>query len=150
MATLLGSPHKCGKSNMVESFKYVGAETGTATQLQEGLAVGLSGDSEHVAVGGTPKAITAAGHGKISVAGVVNGENVWAQADAGLTAPTIGGQVFITPAGKVSDTDNDGANTATNAVFSSTEVRTDGVSTNIKGQEVYNLRCACISFLGGL
>ncbi len=149
MSTILGSPYSRGKADVVGSYKLVGAENGAATQIEEGLVVGLSGDSEHVAVGGT-FGVVGRGNGKISVAVVRSGEKVWCQADTNIGTPAIGAAVFVTPAGKISDTDNSNANSATAATFASTEVRDNGVTINIKGKEAYNRKCVCINMLGGL
>ncbi|MBE6457576.1 MAG: hypothetical protein E7011_02090 [Alphaproteobacteria bacterium] len=151
MATVLGSPERRGKSDVVGSYKLQGAETGNATQVEEGLFVGLSGDKEHVSVNaGTPIGVTGKGHGNVSVAVVESGKTVWVQADSAIGTPVIGKQVFVTPAGQASDTDNSSANTAVAATFASAEVRDDGVTTNIKGKWAYNRKCVCINFLGGL
>lgn len=149
MAIVLGSPYTRGKSDVVGSYKLVGADNGTATQIEEGLIVGLSGDSEHVAIGGH-LGVVGRGNGKESVAVVESGKRVWAQADASIGTPAIGATVFVTPAGKVSDTDNSNENEATAATFASVEVRDDGVTTNIKGKEAYNRKCVCINMLGGM
>lgn len=151
MGTLLGSPYKRGKADIVGTYKLAGAESGTANQLEEGIVVSLSDDSEHVAVGGTPLGVTGAGRGKVSVAVVEAAEKVWAQADNNIGTPVVGANVFVTPAGKIIDTAGDNSeNAAIAGVFASAEVRNDGVVTNIKGAEAYNRKCVCISFLGGM
>lgn len=156
MATLMGTPENYGNGRVAGSYKLVGAEAGTATRIEEGLVVGFSGDSEHVAVGaGSPIGVTGKGHGDISVTVAESGKKIWAQADTNIGTPVVGAAVFVTAAGKIIDVNQSGTgdsavtHTATAATFASTEVRNDGVVANLKGKPQYDRKCVCIN-LGGM
>lgn len=156
MATLLGSPENYGAGRVAGSYKLVGAEKGTATALEEGLVVGFTEDSEHVAVNaGSPIGVTGKGHGNVSVAVAESGKKIWVQADTNIGTPVVGATVFVTSAGKVIDVDKTGSgdtavsHTATAATFASSEIRNDGVVTNIRGKMYYDRKCVCIN-LGGM
>lgn len=156
MSTVMGSPENYGDGRVAGSYKLVGAEQGTATPLEEGLVVGFSSDSEHVAINaGSPIGVTGKGHSNVSVAVAESGKKIWVQADSNIGTPVVGATVFVTAAGKVIDVDKTGdgatavSHTATAATFASTEIREDGIVTNIRGKLYNDRKCACIN-LGGM
>lgn len=135
MSKRVGTPYKCGNSQVIENFAPAGG-----TAVAEGLAVAL--DSK-----GELKAVSSADDIVIGVAGICehkhqsvvrNGLEVYVVLDASA-APVIGGAVHVTTAGKFTHT----GGTQVNATFATGKV--SGI--NSKGEVV---ECAAIDFAGGL
>lgn len=144
MGTLLGTPYERGKSEIIVSRK-------VAAPIEEGLVVADkgAGEVEAFATGKTPYGIM----GQKEVVGcsvVMAGLQVYMQADDACV-PTIGGQVFITAAGKASHEEGAAEPKAVgiNAVFASATVKEDGITENT-ATKAYNRKCVLIDFVGGM
>lgn len=142
MGTLLGTPYERGKSEIIVSRK-------VAAPIEEGLVVADkgAGEVEAFATGKTPYGIM----GQNEVVGcsvVMAGLQTYIQADDACT-PTVGGQVFITAAGKATHEAGEDNAVGINAVFAAGALKEDGITTNT-ATKAYNRKCVLIDFVGGM
>lgn len=139
MATLMGTPYERGKSEVIVSRRVDSA-------IEEGLIVADAGAGKVEAfdAGKTPYGVM----GQNEVVGcsvVVAGLQVYAQADDDCT-PTVGAQVFVTSAGKV--THDDSGTTALKAEFAEGALKENGVVDNTATKST-SKKCVAINFVGG-
>ncbi len=141
MATFMGTPYERGKSDAIVTRK-------VTAPIEEGLVVYQSDTDTVATVNAEVVPFGVMGLNEIAGASVViSGLKVKVQTDD-EEAPTIGAQVFVVPAtGKVSATED--ANIATNAVFASNTIETDGRTRNT-ATKADDRKCVLIDFPNGL
>lgn len=139
MATLLGTPYERGKSDVIIS-RLVDAP------IQEGLIVADAGDGKVKPFEGGATPLGVMGQNEIvGCSVVIAGLKVYVQADDAC-APVIGGQVFVTAEGKVTNAEE--GNTGLKAEFAEGALKENGVTDNT-ATKAQNLKCVAINFVGG-
>lgn len=147
MATLLGTPYKRGKSDVINAYEK------PETFIEEGLAVvETSNVTIAKATGSNGIVCGVMGHTEHKGASAVKaGQEVAVQLDSGVASISDGDSVYVTPNGQFSNTDNSSANTQVNAIFVKVDgayIHTDGKVSGASARS--NQSCAFISFVGGL
>lgn len=147
MATLLGTPYKRGKSDVINAYDL------PATFIEEGLAVVETSNTTIAVFDGTngvPCGVM--GHTEHRGASAVKaGQEVAVQLDSDVASISAGDSVYVTPDGQFSNTDNSSANTQVNAIWVKIDgafIHTDGKVSGASARN--NQSCAYISFVGGM
>ena len=145
MATLLGTPYKRGKSDIINAYDR------PANIIEEGLAVVETSNVTIAKFDGSNGIVCGVmGHTEHKGASAVKcGQEVAVQLDAGVETIAITDNVYVTSAGKFTNASS--GNTQVNATWCNIDgviIRDNGVVSGSDKRE--NQKCAFISFVGGL
>ena len=145
MATLLGTPYKRGKSDVINAYDR------PETFIEEGLAVKKKKKKKNATFNGSNGIVCGVmGHTEHKGASAVKcGQEVAVQLDAGVESIAITDNVYVTSAGKFTNVAS--SNTQVNATWCNIDgaiIRENGVVSGASKRE--NQKCAFISFVGGL
>ena len=145
MATLLGTPYKRGKSDVINAYEK------PETFIEEGLCVvELTNTTiaKYNGSNGIPCGVM--GHTEHKGASAVKcGQEVAVQLDAGVESIAITDNVYVTSAGKFTNVAS--SNTQVNATWCNIDgavVHSDGKVSGASARS--NQSCAFISFVGGM
>lgn len=146
MATLLGTPYKRGKSDIINAYNR------PAQDIEEGLAVVETTNVDIAKYNGTNGIVCGVmGHTEHKGASAVKaGQEVAVQLDTAVSEinPTDG--VYVTAAGVFTNVES--GNKQVNAIWCKIDdmfVRNDGIVT-VGANARENVKCAFISFVGGM
>lgn len=147
MATLLGTPYKRGKSDVINAYDK------PETFIEEGLAIVETSNTTIAKATGSNGIICGVmGHTEHKGASAVKaGQEVAVQLASGITSISAGDSVYVTADGKFSNSDGSSANTQVNAIWVKVDgafIHTDGKVSGASARS--NQSCAFISFVGGL
>ena len=145
MATLLGTPYKRGKSDVINAYEK------PATFIEEGLAVVETSNTTIATYNGSNGVICGVmGHTEHKGASAVKcGQEVAVQLASGIESISATDGVYVTSSGKFSNVST--SNTQVNAIW----VKVDGAFIHADGKVSgasarANQSCAFISFVGGM